>query len=523
MSLRPPLAPLVLSLAAASVLPAQVPDCTGVSTVFNAHPELAGELTTVVVASGLSRPLFVTAPPGDTTRVFIVEQDGKIKIVKNGGLLGTPFLDLGSLTRSPADCNPPSACDEQGLLGLAFHPDYASNRTFFVFHTNAGGTQEELVRYMRDPVDPDEADPSTRTVVLTVPTHFSNHNGGMLAFSPIDGDLYVATGDGGSACDPLNAGQDLEILNGKLLRLSVDSLPYSTEGNPYDGATAGLDEIWSFGLRNPYRFSIDREEGTLYIGDVGQNLWEEIDCQPATSDGGENYGWDRYEGDHCPNPSCGSSGSCTLADYAPPIREYEQLAGACAVTGGYVYRGCRMPDLRGTYFYADYCAAFVRSFRTDASCAAGPDLSRTADLAPSGASIDLVTSFGEDAQGELYLVDRNGEVFKVLPTLAIMEVSGPGAAPLVMGDASWTWENLLQASGHPTTEYRVYRSPAPTGPFDCVKRAIIPRWTGGDPAVPASGEAFYYLVTARHATEETTAGARSDGTLRVVNTGSTCP
>lgn len=518
---------------------AQAPDCTGISTVFNTSSDLTGELDAVLVASGLLRPLQVVAAPGDSSRLFIVEQDGLIKIVKDGVLLPDPFLDLDTLVRSPEDCANPNQCNEQGLLGLAFHPDYTNNGWFFVFHTNLGSL-EVLARYTVDAGDPDRGDPTTRADVLTVPSAFSNHNGGMVAFSPIDGRLYLGTGDGGGSCDTFGNGQDTSSLNGKLLRLNVDSLPATTTGNPFDGVTPGADEVWAYGLRNPYRFSFDRITGALYIGDVGQFLVEEVDCQPPTSSGGENYGWDRFEGSQCPNPSCGSQGSCVIPDHVLPLREYGHTGGACSITGGHVYRGCRMPDLRGTYFYGDFCAPFVRTFPTDAACSvtALPDLERhssngTGDLAPaSPLAIDAIASFGEDARGELYIVDRGGinpaigaigEVFRVVPSLRILEVSGRGADGFDLQDGDdWTWEDLGATTGHPISEYRVYRATAAAGPFSCKKRVLTPAWPGGDPAVPAPGTAFFYLVTAKTGGNETVPGAQSDGTLRSVNTVGLC-
>jgi glucose/arabinose dehydrogenase len=508
----------LLVLAAAAAARAQAPDCTGVSGVFNSDADLVGELTTRRIASGLDSPVFLTSAPGDTSRLFILEQRGRIRVVKDGALLATPFLDIESLVQ---------CCGEEGLLGLAFHPDYASNDWFFVYHTNLAGDQE-VARYTVSD-DPDVADAGSRAEVITIPhPSAGNHNGGMIAFSPLDGKLYIGTGDGGGGCDPGPPPGNAQMRGsnlGKLLRLGVDSLPPSTAGNPFDGVLLGRDEIWSLGLRNPWRWSFDRSTGAIYIGDVGQGAWEEIDCVPASSPGAENYGWVPYEGDHCPNPSCGASGSCVIANYVPPIREFDHAVG-CAVTGGYVYRGCRMVALHGTYFYSDLCNDFVPTFQTDGTCAASADVDRGADLEPGdGTSIETIVAFGEDQRGELYIVDYNGEVFKVLPELSIMEVSGLQAPQLlVQASGDFTWE-ALEPGVSLVQRYRVYRSiGGPTGPFDCRHLATTSAWIGGEPDLPAADQVFYYLITARSAAGvESTAGARSDGTLRTVNTGSVCP
>ena len=542
---------LLIAICLQAPLPAkaQAPVCAGISDISDfdgpAVSDLDGSLHAVRVATGLLRPVLVTAAPGDASRVFIVEQDGKIKLLRNGAVLADPFLDLGSFTRSPAD----GGGNEEGLLGLAFHPGYDGDGTrdwAFVYHTDTTGANNLIARYGPDPLDPDRLDPASRKVMLTIPHPTNdNHNAGMIAFSPQDGYLYVATGDGGSSCDPPNNAQNLGVNLGKLLRLDVNtdkpSAPFYDipAGNPFVGI-AGNDEIWSFGLRNPWRWSFDRVTSAIYIGDVGQGQREEIDCVPASGAGGENYGWDRYEGTVCPNPSCGSQGSCSLgSSYVPPVQEYTHTspAGSCSVTGGYVYRGCRMGDLHGTYFYADYCSDFIRSFRTGPACAAPAPLTRTTDLAPGGGlGIVDITSFGEDARGEIYIVERGGvgppptgEIFKIIPSLRIAETSATNAPPLLLTDGDdWSWEDLAAAASTPVdayiSAYKVYRSAAPAGPFICTHQSTAPSWAGGDPAVPAAGGCFFYLVTARDSSgEETRPGSRSDGTPRTVDTGSICP
>jgi glucose/arabinose dehydrogenase len=522
---------VALGVAGLGSAAAQAPDCDGISDVSDfdgpAVSDFDGLLTTVRVASGFLRPLFVTSPPGDVERLFIVEQDGRIKILRDGAVLAPPFLDMNALTRSPSD----GGGNEEGLLGLAFHPDYAINGWFFVYYTNSTGSQNVVARYTRDAVNPDLADTTSRTQVIAV-NHpgFSNHNGGMIAFGPHDGHLYIGSGDGGGSCDSAGNSQNLNSNLGKLLRINVDALPYTTTGNPFDGPVAGNDEIWSSGLRNPWRFSFDRTTAALFIGDVGQNAWEEVNCRPATSPGGENYGWDPYEGLVCPNPSCGSQGSCLIAGMIRPKRVYSHsTAGfSCSITGGYVYRGCRMTDLHGTYFYADYCSDIVRTFTTDDACnvSAEPDLDRAGDLAPGGGlNVEQITSFGEDARGEIYIVDRAGEVFKILPELSIMEVSGENAAPFLADSRSFTWEDLAATSSHPIASYKVYRSDDdPTGPFTCVHESAEAAWDGGDPDRPLVNGVYYYLVTAlNEAGLETRPGSGSDGTARTVDTASICP
>ena len=367
--------------------------CAGVTPVSGTA------ITATRVASGLSKPLYVTAPPLDTTRVFIVEQTGRIKILTGGSIRSTPFLDLTAKV---------SCCGERGLLGLAFHPRYASTGRFFVDYTDTAGNT--VVAEYRVSADPNVAT-TTETVLLRITQPFSNHNGGHLAFGP-DGYLYIASGDGGSGGDPQGNGQNLSTRLGKILRIDVDSAsPYAIPPtNPFAGATPGDDAIWAYGVRNPWRNSFDRLTGDLYIADVGQNAYEEINYQPVSSSGGTNYGWNIVEGNgHCFSPSTG----CNQTGLTLPVHEYSHALG-CSVTGGYVYRGCALPDLRGTYFYGDYCSAFVRTFQIVGGIATNHQ-DRTAALESSGVSIDSISSFGEDGRGELYITDLGGEVFKIVP------------------------------------------------------------------------------------------------------------
>jgi glucose/arabinose dehydrogenase len=351
-------------------------------------------LTTTRVASGLDNPLDVQAPSGDRARVFVVEQPGRIRVVRSGTLLSTPFLDIASRV---------SFGGEQGLLGLAFHPRYSENGRFFVNYTDNGG-DTRISEFHASPAA-DVADAGSERQLLFVSQPFSNHNGGGLAFGN-DGFLYIGLGDGGSGGDPFGNGQDFGTLLGKMLRIDVDrASPYTVPAdNPFVARAGARGEIWALGLRNPFRFAFDRASGDLYIADVGQGRREEIDVGVASRRGGENYGWNVMEGFLCFDPSSG----CNQSGLTLPVLDY---GDGCAVIGGPAYRGCRMPGYHGTYFYGDYCEAFVRSFRfSNGSVTDQRDW--TGQL---GRGIGLLSSFGVDADGEMYLVDLDGEVYKVVP------------------------------------------------------------------------------------------------------------
>ena len=365
------------------------------------------ELTTVRVATGLDQPVYLTHAPGDANHLFVVEQPGLIRIIEDGALLPTPFLDLQSLVRSGG---------ERGLLGLAFHPDYAANDAFYVNYTNQSG-DTVVARYLVS-ADPLQADPQSAAILLTIDQPFSNHNGGMLEFSPNDGHLYIGMGDGGSAGDPGNRSQNDNQPLGKMLRIAVDGGTSYTipPDNPFVGEVP-LDEIWAKGLRNPWRFSFDRDTGDLWIADVGQNLWEEIDFQPASSSGGENYGWRLMEGDHCYNPPVDCN---PLGDLVLPLYEFSHGGNPfrCSITGGYVYRGAAAPTAVGAYFFADFCSQQIWSLRQTVDGVEVVD--HTDELAPGpGLSINDIASFGEDAAGELYVVELSGEIYKMIPRLRL--------------------------------------------------------------------------------------------------------
>ena len=343
-----------------------------------------------MVTSGLNSPLDLTAPAGDA-RLFVAEQTGAIRIISNGTLLPTPFLDLSGQV---------SCCGERGLLGIVFHPDYAANGRFFVSYTQGNG-DSRIAEYTVSG-NPDVAN-ATETVILDVPQPFSNHNGGQIAFGP-DGYLYISLGDGGSGGDPNGSGQSRTDLLGSILRIDVDGAgPFaSPPTNPYAGHATFRQELWNYGLRNPWRFSFDRQTGDMYIADVGQSLWEEVSFQPASSAGGENYGWNTMEG-----ANCFQTANCDQTGLTLPVLEYDHSNGACSVTGGYVYRGTSISGLAGTYFYADFCARWVRSFRM--SNGQATELTEWTALMPS----NTITSFGQDANGELYII-AGSSVYRIV-------------------------------------------------------------------------------------------------------------
>jgi glucose/arabinose dehydrogenase len=353
-----------------------------------------------LVADGLAFPLYLTQPAGDTSRLFVVERAGRIRLILNGAVLPTPFLDVTSLV---------SSTGERGMLSMAFHPNYANNRQFFVDYTDLSGNIQ-IVRYTAS-VDPNIADPLSAQIVLSVEhSANANHNGGLVKFGP-DGYLYIGLGDGGGTGDPLGNGQDSTKLLGRILRIDVNGAsPYAVPANnPFVGRPPARPEIWAYGLRNPWRFSFDRLTGDLYIADVGQDSVEEVDVQVATSRGGENYGWSIMEGTHCYNPPIG----CNTVGLVPPTLEYTHGvndANGCSITGGYVYRGSRLPLLTGHYFYGDLCQGWVRSFRY-VNGVVQDQRDYTAQFGVLGGLV----SFGEDSRGQLYIIRHWGQVYRIVP------------------------------------------------------------------------------------------------------------
>lgn len=342
-----------------------------------------------IVDGGLTHPTFLTHAGDD--RLFVTEQPGRIRVIEKGQLRDQPFLDLTGKVMSQGN--------EQGLLSVAFHPDYATNGQFFVNYTRLGDGATVVERYTVSKLDRNQANGLSGQVLLVVAQPEPNHNGGQLQFGP-DGYLYVGMGDGGGQGDQHGAvgnGQNPKALLGKLLRLDVtNQATYaSPPANPFG------DEIWALGLRNPWRFSFDRATGDLYIADVGQDTYEEVDYQPAASAGGENYGWRIMEGRQCYAPPAG----CDQTGLVLPVVEYSHAEGGCAVTGGYVYRGEKYPALTGQYFLGDYCTGKIWSTQRG----------------PTGWSLTQrllteahISSFGEDVRGELYVIDHGGKIYQIV-------------------------------------------------------------------------------------------------------------
>lgn len=444
-------------------------------------PPVAPSGTTTVaakrLATGLSKPLGIAAPPGDTQRLFVVEQTGAIKIVDvaTGQVRPQPFLTVSGL----------STGGERGLLGLAFHPQYATNGFFFVNGTNAQG-HTEIRRYKVSSGNRDLADPNSQLLVLRVDQPFANHNGGWLGFGPRDGFLYVALGDGGSANDPQNRAQNLNVLLGKMLRLDVDRDDFPNDpnrnygvpaSNPFVGRTDARPEIWAYGLRNPWRCCFDRTTGDLYLGDVGQNQREEVDFQPGSSTGGENYGWNLREGTR--DTGLGNPAGLTLVD---PIHEYGRAVGT-VVIGGCVYRGAASPALAGTYFFGDFTGK-VWSFRREGGT--NRDFTeRTAELSAGGASLASLSSFGEDARGELYFTTLSGELFRLDATTVTVTAD--------------RWRDVARVRIHPAIG---------------VARIGNAGFVNGVPATPADPADFFVGPERPFETAPPTGGYKRNGRVR---------
>jgi glucose/arabinose dehydrogenase len=341
------------------------------------------------IASGLDRPTDITSPGDGSGRVFVLEQVGRIRIIQNGQLIPTPYLDISDIVGSNAS--------ERGLLGLAFHPNYAENGFFFVNYTDRDGNTR-IARFSVSASDANLADPASRLELLRIDQPYGNHNGGSLVFGP-DGYLYAGLGDGGSSGDPLNAGQSLNTLLGKILRLDVDGgQPYAIPADNPFAAGGGEPEIWAYGLRNPWKIAFDRATDDLYIADVGQNQWEEVNFTPAGSPGGLNYGWRLMEGSH--------DFSGTLYDTSAlvmPVAEYTRSDG-CSVTGGQVYRGDLLPDWQGVYLYGDFCSGNIWGLLKTGDNFANSLMFRTSFR---------ISTFGLDEAGEIYLGDYSGAIYKL--------------------------------------------------------------------------------------------------------------
>jgi len=400
-----------------------------------ATAQIIPSLELQTVSTSLSFPVYLTSPPGDNGRLFIVERGGRIRIIKNGALLTTPFLDIRSLV-STAD-------SEDGLLGLAFDPNYATNGRFYVSYTNNKNLR--IVRYLVSG-NPDIAQADADRIFITDNHPSGGHYGGDMIFGP-DGYLYISMGDGGCCNDPYNNGQDLTDWMGSLLRIDV-----SPEGNyaipadnPFLSNPAAKPELWNYGLRNPWRFSFDRLTGDLYIADVGQYAREEINVSTALSGRGKglNYGWRTMEGFIC-TPGI-SPPNCNQAGLTLPVFDYNHNDGSCAVTGGYVYRGSAIPSIQGTYFYADYCTGWVRSFVYQNGQAANQ--TDWLLLRPGG----NITSFGEDTQGEIYILTQQGGVYRIITRATTTTTTTSTTTSTITSTTTTTTTRPSTTTTRPTT------------------------------------------------------------------------
>ncbi|MDR4507535.1 MAG: PQQ-dependent sugar dehydrogenase [Candidatus Brocadiaceae bacterium] len=376
-----------------------------VSIMYFPVSVFAGQIGIEPVATNLALPVSITHAGDGSGRLFISLQNGTVVIFDGDQVLTVPFLDI----RQRVSC-----CGEQGLLSVAFHPNYITNGYFFVNYTNKEG--DTVIERYRVSDNPNSADQDSAELILTIPQPFSNHNGGQLKFGP-DGYLYIGMGDGGSGGDPENNAQNLGTLLGKMLRIDVDNAaPFAIPpNNPFVNNPKARDEIWAFGLRNPWRFSFDRITGDLFISDVGQNRWEEANFQMANSSGGENYGWRLMEGNHCFNPQtdCNNDGSLVI-----PIVEYDHSLG-CSITGGYRYRGKKIQKLDGIYVYGDFCSGRIWGAKED-----GNKKWKTSELLDTDFSI---STFGEDEEGELYFAHyskANGTIYRICPAFTISPPTG---------------------------------------------------------------------------------------------------
>ena len=367
--------------------------------VVTAAPDMVPEIGLRLVAGYLAEPTAISHAGDGSNRLFVLERRGKIRVIEKRRLQTAPFLDLTDVVNTANDL-------EQGLLGLAFHPAFPDDPRLFVYYTNQDD-DTVLVSYQTGP-DGQQIDKDSAKILLTIEQPFTNHNGGQLAFGP-DGYLYIGVGEGGLSKDP-----GANSLLGKILRVDIDSIePYTIPAdNPFVDMPNVRPEIWDFGFRNPWRFSFDRATGDLYIADVGQNLYEEINIEPAGS-GGRNYGWPVMEGFHCYEHETCNRGGLTL-----PAAEYERKEG-CAITGGYVYRGAQYPALEGVYFFGDYCTGKIWAMPSGQQPVEALD------------TILNISSFGEDEAGELYVADfSQGKIYQVVTPSAETQTNWPGAWPL---------------------------------------------------------------------------------------------
>jgi len=380
------------------------------------------KLSSVLIADGYKKPVFITSYPNNAKLLYIVEQAGLIKIINDGKKLSRPFFDINKRVVNP---NRPG--DERGLLGFAFHPNHTNNGKFYINYMDNDGntiisefsTNSEL-----------RADHKSERIILKLKQPYGNHNGGDIQFGP-DGYLYISIGDGGKAGDPLNAGQDLSSLFGKIIRIDIEQKPYGIpKSNPFFGQKDKREEIWAWGLRNVWRFSFDKQTGDKYLADVGQNKWEEVNFEPASSKGGLNYGWRIMEANHCYDPK----ENCPTEGLIKPIIEYpndanhpafafriiEELSFSetdvegCSVTGGYVYRGQKIKSMQGQYIFGDYCSGNIWTLKVVNGKAINFK-NRTEEINIGGGEFTTyISSFGQDSDGEIYIIDYNGGIYKLI-------------------------------------------------------------------------------------------------------------
>jgi glucose/arabinose dehydrogenase len=405
----------------------------GVVALAAGSASAQGTAQATLVASGLTQPLYATAPDGDL-RLFVVERAGRVRVVKNGVLVTTPFLDIQTLIEDAG---------EGGLLGMAFPPDYASSGLFYVYYTNL--LSDSVVARYSVTSNPDVADPGSAEILLFIDQpdgpNFLNHKGGTIHIGP-DGFLWFATGDGGSAFDPGERAQNPLTLLGKMLRIDPgpDFAPDSIDvgeayripaDNPYaDPGDGVLDEIWARGLRNPFRWSFDRITGDIWIGDVGQNAIEEVDFEPSNDPGGANYGWDVMEGTSCLGPNPPTEPPCNDPSLTLPIYEYGHVGGLCSVIGGYVYHG-DSSALRGLYFFGDFCTGDVWTLNPNTTPVQIVD--RTLELGAAGGADFNLTAFGEDGFGRLLLVKRTAGTVHRIGSATPPPPPGCGIGPELAG------------------------------------------------------------------------------------------
>jgi len=374
-------------------------------------------LSSELVSDGFKKPVFVISYPTDASILYVVEQAGKVIVLDSGQKKSKPFFNINKRV-----VNPFRPGDERGLLGFAFHPDYENNKKFYINYIDNDGHTivSEFIAQSKY-----KADHNSERVLLKLEQPYGNHNGGHIEFGK-DGYLYIAIGDGGAAGDPLDSGQDLTSLFGKVIRIDINGSPYSIpKSNPFYGIKNAREEIWAWGLRNVWRFSFDKKTGDIYYGDVGQNKWEEVNFEPASSSGGNNYGWRQMEASYCFEPK----ENCKRDGMVLPIIEYPNDAyhpafalgrknqlnvEGCSVTGGYVYRGKKLKGFEGVYFFGDYCSGNIWSFKV-IDGKANEFKNRTEEInIADGEFTNYISSFGQDADGEIYIVDYNGAVYKII-------------------------------------------------------------------------------------------------------------